>query len=137
MTGVPLNRALTIRNPWAWAIINGHKDVENRSWQTDYRGQLYIHAGLADPAEPDIANPLVSEALEQAATNHLDVRFRPGYVLGTVNLHSVHHANDCKAQANTMCSEWAHLGQYHWVLTEPRPLACPFPEKGKQGLWRF
>ncbi|MCT9624304.1 ASCH domain-containing protein [Pseudarthrobacter equi] len=137
MSDLLLNRAMTIRNPWAWAIINGGKDVENRSWQTDYRGPLYIHAGLAEPSEADRADPLLSKALENAASSNLDTRFRRGYVLGTVNLSSIHHANDCKTQANTMCSEWAHPGQYHWELTEARPLACPFPEKGKQGLWRF
>lgn len=38
-------RALSIRQPWAWLIVNGHKDVENRSWSTELRGQVLIHAG--------------------------------------------------------------------------------------------
>jgi ASCH domain len=43
-------RLLTIRQPWAWAIIYGGKDVENRSWLTKHRGPLLIHAGSAfDP----------------------------------------------------------------------------------------
>lgn len=46
-------KALSIRQPWAWLIINGafnkigtheFKDVENRCWYSDYRGRLYIHA---------------------------------------------------------------------------------------------
>lgn len=40
-------RVLTIRQPWAWAIIHGGKDVENRSWPTKHRGPLLIHAGSA------------------------------------------------------------------------------------------
>jgi hypothetical protein len=36
-------RALTVRQPWAWAIFHG-KPVENRSWATKYRGDLLIHA---------------------------------------------------------------------------------------------
>lgn len=39
-------RALTIRQPWAWAIIHGGKDIENRSWNTKHRGPLVIHAGM-------------------------------------------------------------------------------------------
>lgn len=39
--------ALSIRQPWAWLIVNGHKPVENRTWSTTRRGRLLIHAGLA------------------------------------------------------------------------------------------
>lgn len=38
-------KALSVRQPWAWAIVSGHKTIENRSWQTTYRGPLLIHAG--------------------------------------------------------------------------------------------
>jgi hypothetical protein len=37
---------LSIRQPWAWLIVNGHKDVENRSWHTDFRGRVYVQAGV-------------------------------------------------------------------------------------------
>lgn len=37
-------KALSIRQPWAWLIVNGFKDIENRSWNTKYRGPLLIHA---------------------------------------------------------------------------------------------
>jgi hypothetical protein len=37
-------KALSIRQPWAWLIANGHKDIENRSWNTNYRGAFLIHA---------------------------------------------------------------------------------------------
>ena len=43
--------ALSIRQPWAWLIVNGHKPVENRTWSTSYRGELLIHAGKAFDAE--------------------------------------------------------------------------------------
>jgi hypothetical protein len=37
--------SLSIRQPWAWLIVNGHKDVENRTWPTRFRGRVLIHAG--------------------------------------------------------------------------------------------
>jgi hypothetical protein len=37
-------KAISIQQPWAWAIFNG-KPVENRTWSTSYRGPLLIHAG--------------------------------------------------------------------------------------------
>lgn len=38
-------RCLSVRQPWAWAICSGQKNIENRTWGTDYRGQIAIHAG--------------------------------------------------------------------------------------------
>lgn len=37
-------KALSLRQPWAWAVVHGYKDVENRSWSTKHRGPLLIHA---------------------------------------------------------------------------------------------
>ena len=37
-------KALSIRQPWAWAIVHAGKDIENRSWSTSYRGPVLIHA---------------------------------------------------------------------------------------------
>jgi hypothetical protein len=37
--------ALSIMQPWAWLIVNGHKDIENRDWPTRFRGPVLIHAG--------------------------------------------------------------------------------------------
>lgn len=37
-------KTLSIRQPWAWLIVNGYKPVENRDWSSSYRGQLFIHA---------------------------------------------------------------------------------------------
>jgi len=36
--------ALSIRQPWAWLIVNGHKDIENRDWRTPFRGRFLVHA---------------------------------------------------------------------------------------------
>ncbi len=38
-------KTLSIRQPWAWAILHAGKCVENRSWQTPYRGPVLLHAG--------------------------------------------------------------------------------------------
>ena len=43
-------KAITVRQPWAWAIMHDGKDVENRSRNIagTYRGPVVIHAGLTD-----------------------------------------------------------------------------------------
>ena len=41
----PISKALTIKQPWAWLIVRGHKRFENRSWTTRHRGRFVVHAG--------------------------------------------------------------------------------------------
>ncbi|MGK0735926.1 ASCH domain-containing protein [Yokenella regensburgei] len=56
-------KALSIRQPWAWLIVNGFKDIENRSWHTKYRGPVLIHASAhrVTQEEFDIAFECVKE----------------------------------------------------------------------------
>jgi hypothetical protein len=38
-------KALSIRQPWAWAILHAGKRIENRDWRSCYyRGPILIHA---------------------------------------------------------------------------------------------
>lgn len=37
--------ALSIRQPWVELILRERKTIEVRTWSTQYRGELYIHAG--------------------------------------------------------------------------------------------
>lgn len=46
-------KALSIMQPWAWLIVNGHKPVENRSWPTRFRGPVLIHAGKKFDGDDD------------------------------------------------------------------------------------
>ncbi|QTF59120.1 ASCH domain-containing protein [Stutzerimonas frequens] len=56
-------KALSIRQPWAWLIVRGHKPLENRSWATSYRGPLLIHAAKGmTRAEYEDAASLCSKA---------------------------------------------------------------------------
>jgi hypothetical protein len=45
-------KALSIRQPWAWLIIAGIKDIENRRWATNHRGPILVHAALMPNATP-------------------------------------------------------------------------------------
>jgi hypothetical protein len=38
-------KVLSIKQPWAWLIVHGFKDIENRTWKTEFRGKFLIHAG--------------------------------------------------------------------------------------------
>lgn len=36
-------KAITIKQPWASLIVHGIKDIENRTWRTNFRGRVLIH----------------------------------------------------------------------------------------------
>jgi len=65
MTDIP-TRALSIRQPWAWAIVHGGKDIENRDWRgfdaVRFRGRFAIHAstGMTRDEYEDAASFMAS-----------------------------------------------------------------------------
>lgn len=46
-------KVITIKEPFASLVADGIKKVETRSWKTNYRGEIYIHAGLTKVPEQD------------------------------------------------------------------------------------
>lgn len=126
-------RALTIRQPWAQLIVDGHKDIENRSWSTKWRGPLLIHAGLQydtsaripDPG-PDYPAEMNALRLEELAETMRRADRRRGMIVGVVQLVDIVR-NDP--------SPWAQADQHHWKLDDPIAFDEPIMSSGRQGLW--
>lgn len=130
-------RALTVRQPWASALLVGGKDVENRTRDTHYRGPLIIHAGKVADRSTDFDERLLD--LTAAAYEHPLVEQR-GMILGIVDVVSTHHSDLCADWAKPLgaahCSPWAERDSWHWVVTRPSLLATPLKATGALGLWR-
>lgn len=135
-------RALSIRQPWSDAIMAGWKTVENRTWDTTFRGTLAVHTGLT-PARlphsfggPKGALDYLSMLERQLAMAESAPGDRlTGYVLGTVRLVDTHTASSCMQLGATwdkaLCSQWAlpdpgpyakrpDADMFHWVLADQR-----------------
>lgn len=139
-------RVLTVRQPWAWAIIHGGKDVENRTRNIagGYRGPVAIHAAAKFHRED------FELALKNSELAPIDFwsEFCLGEIIGVVDLVGVHESGclypDGKGgtvgcwnpESDMLCSPWGMNGVYHLGLAKPRPLNTPIPAKGKLGLWR-
>lgn len=158
-------KALTVQQPWAWAIAAGHKTVENRTQLWKHRGPLAIHAG-ARISHRGVASPLIRAAarsdLEALGVDlegrdvipwdliGLDADHR-GAIIAVVTLVGAHRATDCATTDGTLCSEWAeteypaHDPRYsgriirrdvvHYTLADPVPLEVPIHCAGRLGLW--
>lgn len=132
-------RILTVRQPWAWAIIHGRKDVENRvrNIAGEYRGPVLIHAAKV------YADDWQSKVLADLMNEHPGVYEEPqpwhdhaGEIIGVVDVIGVHRADDC-VDSGELCSPWAaadSLDTVHMVLANPRALDEPIPHKGALGL---
>lgn len=135
-------RALSIRQPWAGAIMWFGKDVENRTWPMNYRGPILIHASLY---EPDWHDFLAVRDIATVPVEWDDTRRALGVILGTVEVTGCHHAADCGGRdwqdgrrlRWRCCSPWGMPGQHHITLANPRPLPEPVPCRGALGLWRL
>ena len=152
-------RAITVRQPYAWAITLGSKDVENRSRNIagSYRGPIAIHAALKADEE-------ALRSLPGLPPNGIPRIFDYGAIIGVADLVDVHDAEDCwtadmrrvrDLYANDreaydalpttaaggligktrMCSPWSLPSSQHLVLVNPRPLPTPIPCRGRLGLW--
>jgi hypothetical protein len=64
-------KAITIKQPWASLIVHGIKDIENRSWKTNYRGKILIHAA-AKPARIELSMPGQATVKEIAISSMLN-----------------------------------------------------------------
>jgi hypothetical protein len=119
--------ALSIRQPWAYFVVNGFKDVENRTWKTDYRGPVLIHAsqkpdGIYLEDEPMLRRGGVPKSIIKGLT--LD-EARPGGIVGVAEL------VDCVSKSK---SPW-FTGPYAFVFNNP--IRLPFvPLKGKLRFFR-
>jgi len=125
-------RALSIRQPWAWAIAYAGKDVENRNWHMRYRGVLALHAskniaksryeafarfwkdGLKENRFPDVILP-ATEALTRGAVI------------------AVAEAKDCVHESS---SRW-FAGPHGLILQNVRVLREPVYCRGALGFFNL
>jgi hypothetical protein len=140
-------QALTLRQPWAWAVVHAGKTTENRSWYLP-AGPLWLHAGARSRWDPaGAAHPLVREAWRRL---HGDVPLDRNTdlmpfkaVVALIEVGSAHHSGDCAHAPGQilypghedLCDAWAISGQVHNPVSVTNALQAPVPCDGRQKLW--
>jgi hypothetical protein len=116
-------KAISIRQPWAWLIVNGHKDIENRTWPTKFRGRVLIHAskGMTRAEYEDVED--FADGLQLPAREELE----RGGIVGVATI------VDCVPAARRT-SPWHMEDQFGFQIADARSL--PFVEcKGALGFF--
>lgn len=123
--------ALTLWQPWATLIQQEVKRIETRSWATNYRGPIAIHAAkksvytgiieLLDLLQGDEEPPMGAVV---AIANLIDcVEMTPEFIAE-------------QTQVELKCGDWKP-GRFAWILEIIRPVVPPIPASGGQKLWNW
>lgn len=123
----PMLRVLTLREPYAWLVVNGFKDVENRTWLSHYTGRVLIHsAKVVDEHFDRVANyagthfGIVVPDREELEVNNC------GRLVGVAHFGKMFKPLE---------SPWYQPGKWAWPISwafavHPGPVI-----RGKQGFW--
>lgn len=139
-------KAISIKQPWAYLICAGIKDVENRTWATKYRGRAYIHASGISWAWYKVCNYLtdkMADVFERMGFNGKWLRdLHISAIIGHVDI------VDCVVNHPSIWAEKSETGLldeptneygkpiYNWVLANPVLFDKPILNvKGKLSFW--
>ena len=118
-------KALTIRQPWVWAILHMNKRIENRTRRTNFRGRFYIHAGVAVP------NWQPLEDVRSRCNEYPDPEtLSYGVLVATAEL------VNC-TWSDVIVGRWGEPNSWHWHLDNVKVLRQEIPVKGQLGLWEY
>ena len=113
-------KIITVKQPWAWAIIHAGKDIENRTWRTKFRGRLFIHSSLT-------WDKFGWEWLEANMPHKIPMK--RGLIQTFDSVIGVVDVVDCVDESK---SKW-FMGPYGFVLKDPKPCR-PHHVIGKLGI---
>lgn len=120
-------KTLTIKQPWASLIIEGYKEYEFRTWKTNFRGKIYIHAG---------------KTLENSFLKDLyDLKYLRGAIIGEAELEDCilvsEEFNKFLKNKDPNIYGNNHVDFYAWKLKNILKYEQPIYTKGMLGLWNY
>ena len=127
---------LSVRQPYAWAIAEGVKRIENRSWKTAHRGRILIHAGIS-PAEIHGTRPADWQTKGMPTLDSFDKLAYRGFILGSVRIVDIVPVESIKPYLRDN-PEQKHFasGPLCWLLADPIKFTSPIPMLGRLSLFQ-
>ena len=127
-------KVLSIKEPYATLIASGNKMIETRSFKTNYRGELFIHASKAKIIKKNITNQYVLDLIDKLDMNY-------GNIICKVKLVDCIYMDETfikniKSNLKEYNVGLYEVGRYAWILEGAelmKPIAC----KGKLNIWNY
>lgn len=124
MTALP-EVALSINQPWAALIAHGLKPIENRGWNTSWRGEFLIHTGKnvdREAGEEMLAgrHPVTGDPFDGGDMTLADLR--QGGMIGIARLVDVIRGHKDLARFEGKIDTSWFVGKYGLVIAEARPI---------------
>ena len=139
-------KVITLHQPWASFMVSNPpvKSFETRSWKTNYRGELWIHASKKGTRDGRLVFDKIMRAfpdrISAVASSFDELPF--GAIVGSVTVVNCHHAQPIGD--NLFLSdllEWTcgdfSAGRFAWGCMRPYQFDTPIPAKGYQGIWNY
>ena len=123
-------KVLTIKEPWATLIIDGYKKYEFRTWKTNYRGKILIHAGMSE--EKDMLKKFKDYNLNCSKGMIIGEALLTDCILVTKEFEEELLKID-----KTVYGRESHEMTYAWKLENVIKYDKSIPIKGKLGLWNY
>lgn len=129
-------KTLTLIQPWATLIALKEKQIETRSWKTNYRGQIAIHAGKKID-KTVFEDPFYINIFKKYGITINNIP--TSSIVAICDLTDCIHTEDI---LNNLTENEKKLGNYSptrfaWILNNIQKLQEPIPAKGMLGLWEF
>ena len=128
-------KVLSLTEPFATLIYEKKKFIETRSWKTNYRGELYIHASMTKISKLDLENKELMSLVENKNMNF-------GNIICKCNLvdciyMTKEYVKDMKKNNHQeyICGKYSE-GRYAWILEDIEPIS-PIKAKGSLNIWQF
>ena len=128
-------KVLSLTEPYATLIKNGIKQVETRSWKTNYRGKLYIHASSTKVSKEDRGNAALMSLVDTDDLNYGNI-ICSCELVDCVEMTEAFIA-EIKKNENEYLSGLYEKGRYAWMLEDVKVLDKPIKAKGHLGIWNY
>ena len=122
-------KVITLKQPWATLVAEGIKEYEFRSWKTNYRGKLLIHAGAGIDKE------------EMKKFEHLNLEYPSKRIIAEVELVDClfldESLNKKIIEENNIAYGSKVRTGYAWKLKNAKKINLDKEINGKLGLWNY
>lgn len=129
-------KVISLTEPMATLIAQGHKKIETRSWKTKYRGEIYIHASLTKIRKEWKNNEKIMSLLDNDKLHYGEIICKCNLVDCVYMTEDFINELEFNNYQEYICGIY-EVGRYAWILEDVQLLEEPIVSKGTLGIWNY